>query len=51
MVRVHEIRQQFGRTKLFLESPLSVEEVAATAGVKEAHLRQRWRLRSDIRKR
>ncbi|MDI6970172.1 ABC transporter ATP-binding protein [Enterococcus faecalis] len=38
--QVHEIRQQFGRTKLFLESPLSVEEVAATAGVKEAHLRQ-----------
>ena len=48
--QVHEIRQQFGRTKLFLESPLSVEEVAATAGVKEA-LATRWRLRSDIRKR
>lgn len=31
--KVHDIRESFGRTKLFLESPLSKEEVAAIEGV------------------
>lgn len=37
--QVHEIRESFGRTKVFLESPLSVEDVLAIEGVKTAILR------------
>ncbi|QQV79558.1 hypothetical protein JG559_11515 [Enterococcus faecalis] len=49
--QVHEIRQQFGRTKIiFLESPLSVEEVARYSRCERSTLATRWRLRSDIRK-
>ncbi|MGM0125099.1 ABC transporter ATP-binding protein [Enterococcus sp. AZ194] len=32
---VHEIRQSFGRTKVFLESDLTLEEVQSVEGVKE----------------
>lgn len=32
--KVHEIRESFGRTKVFLESPLEKEEIAAFEGVR-----------------
>lgn len=38
--KVHEIRQSFGRTKVFLESDLSLENVQSIEGVKEAHQRE-----------
>ncbi|EOH99871.1 ABC transporter ATP-binding protein [Enterococcus haemoperoxidus ATCC BAA-382] len=34
--KVHEIRESFGRTKVFLESPLNPEDVLAIDGVKSA---------------
>ncbi|MBP2099709.1 ABC transporter ATP-binding protein [Enterococcus rivorum] len=34
--KVHEIRERFGRTKLFLESSLTAEDVLAVEGVKSA---------------
>ncbi|MEG0294526.1 ABC transporter ATP-binding protein [Enterococcus sp.] len=37
---VHEIRQSFGRTKVFLESQLTVEEVEAIPGVKRVQPRE-----------
>lgn len=37
---VHEIREAFGRTKLFLESGLSQQEVAEIAGVQKVVLRE-----------
>ena len=37
--KVHEIRESFGRTKVFLESPLTVEEVLNIDGVHSAVLR------------
>ncbi|MGK0551418.1 ABC transporter ATP-binding protein [Enterococcus faecalis] len=36
---VHQIREQFGRTKVFLESSLTPEAVLAIPGVKQAKLR------------
>ncbi len=33
--KVHEIRESFGRTKLFLESGLSQQEVEEIEGVKK----------------
>lgn len=38
--KVHEIRESFGRTKVFLESPLTAEEVAEVNGVKRAVKRE-----------
>ncbi len=38
--RVHEIRESFGRTKVFLESHLTKEAVSAIDGVKELHVRE-----------
>ena len=37
---VHEIRQSFGRTKVFLESQLTVEEVQVIPGVKQVKRRE-----------
>ncbi|MHC5229071.1 ABC transporter ATP-binding protein [Enterococcus sp. LJL99] len=37
--QVHEIRESFGRTKVFLESPLTEEDVLSIDGVKAANLR------------
>lgn len=37
---VHEIRESFGRTKVFLESSLTVEEVQAVAGVQHVQRRE-----------
>ena len=37
--QVHEIRESFGRTKVFLESPLSAADVLTIEGVKTAILR------------
>lgn len=37
--QVHEIRESFGRTKVFLESPLTKEDVLAIDGVKTANFR------------
>lgn len=38
--KVHEIRESFGRTKLFLESPLTRTEIQSIPGVKEVHLKE-----------
>ncbi|MBL1228535.1 ABC transporter ATP-binding protein [Enterococcus sp. BWB1-3] len=37
--RVHEIRESFGRTKVFLESALTVEEISSVEGVASAFKR------------
>lgn len=37
--KVHEIRESFGRTKLFLESPLSVADLLTFDGVERAFVR------------
>jgi ABC-type uncharacterized transport system, ATPase component len=37
--KVHEIRESFGRTKLFLESPLSVADLLTFEGVERAFVR------------
>jgi ABC-2 type transport system ATP-binding protein len=38
--QVHEIREQFGRTKVFLESSLTVQEITQISGVKKVDTRQ-----------
>lgn len=38
--RVHEIRESFGRTKVFLESHLTKEQIVAIDGVEQVHLRE-----------
>lgn len=38
--KVHDIRESFGRTKVFLESPLSVTEVQSVSGVRQAIKRE-----------
>lgn len=38
--KVHEIRESFGRTKVFLNSDLTQEQVAEIAGVKEVLVRE-----------
>lgn len=38
--KVHEIRESFGRTKLFLESPLTLEQVAQIEGVTHVQKRE-----------
>lgn len=38
--KVHEIREAFGRTKLFLESGLSQQEIEGIAGVNKVILRE-----------
>ncbi|WP_430609921.1 ABC transporter ATP-binding protein [Enterococcus sp. DIV0876] len=38
--RVHEIRESFGRTKVFLESHLNKEQIMAIEGVEHAYLRE-----------
>ncbi|KAF1295712.1 sodium ABC transporter ATP-binding protein [Enterococcus sp. JM4C] len=38
--KVHEIRQSFGRTKVFLESDLAADTVLAIEGVKEVQVRE-----------
>ncbi|SFH74751.1 ABC transporter ATP-binding protein [Pisciglobus halotolerans] len=35
---IHQIREQFGRKKLFLETPKTVEELALMPGVQSVHL-------------
>lgn len=38
--KVHEIRESFGRTKLFLESGMTQQEVAVIEGVKKVVVRE-----------
>lgn len=38
--KVHDIRESFGRTRLFLESPLSADEIAAMNGVEAVAIRE-----------
>ncbi len=38
--KVHEIRESFGRTKVYLESNLTKEQLLAVAGVEEVLARE-----------
>ncbi|WP_314064630.1 ABC transporter ATP-binding protein [uncultured Vagococcus sp.] len=46
---VHEIRQSFGRTKLFIESELSLEAIQGTEGVLTSHLRSDGIIEATLR--
>lgn len=46
--RVNEIRQVFGRTKLFIESDLSLERILATKGVLKANLRSDGMIEANL---
>lgn len=46
--RVNEIRQAFGRTKLFIESDLSLERILATEGVLNANLRSDGMIEANL---
>ncbi|WP_314208894.1 ABC transporter ATP-binding protein [Vagococcus salmoninarum] len=46
--RVNEIRQAFGRTKLFIESDLSLERILATKGVLKANLRSDGMIEANL---
>lgn len=46
--RVNKIRQAFGRTKLFIESDLSLERILATEGVLNANLRSDGMIEANL---